>query len=174
MSALSLTANYFTPAKLQILNSTATPIKPMPRASPIVPTSAYIPFNTLYNSFATTATANCLPSYEFAYPQATNSFANAFNVHNISLTSNTDGWIIFIYNLSPDTENKVLWQLFGPFGAVQQVNIARDNRTQKCKGYGFVTMRNYEEAVIAINALNGFPLANRILQVSFKTNTRKC
>jgi ELAV like protein 2/3/4 len=82
----------------------------------------------------------------------------------------TTGWCLFVYNMSPDTEENILWQLFGPFGAVQNVKIVRDYQTQKCKGFGFVTMTNYEEAVLAINGLNGFTLGNRILQVSFKTN----
>ncbi|CAF5217147.1 unnamed protein product [Rotaria magnacalcarata] len=80
------------------------------------------------------------------------------------------GWCIFVYNLAPETEESILWQLFGPFGAVQNVKIIRDFQTQKCKGFGFVTMTNYDEALMAINSLNGFTLGNRVLQVSFKTN----
>ncbi len=80
------------------------------------------------------------------------------------------GWCLFVYNLAPETEESILWQLFGPFGAVQNVKIIRDLQTQKCKGFGFVTMTNYDEALMAINSLNGFTLGNRILQVSFKTN----
>lgn len=80
------------------------------------------------------------------------------------------GWCIFVYNLSPDMEEAGLWQIFGPFGAVQSVKLIRDSSTGKCKGFGFVTMSNYEEALLAIQSLNGFTLSNRILQVSFKTN----
>ncbi|CAF1290800.1 unnamed protein product, partial [Adineta steineri] len=91
-----------------------------------------------------------------------------------ALTSSTDiasvGWCIFVYNLAPEIEENMLWQLFGPFGAVQNVKIIRDFQTQKCKGFGFVTMTNYDEALMAINSLNGFTLGNRVLQVSFKTN----
>ncbi|CAL8074426.1 unnamed protein product [Calicophoron daubneyi] len=79
------------------------------------------------------------------------------------------GWCIFVYNLAPETEEANLWQLFGPFGAVQTVKIIRDPATNKCKGFGFVTMSNYEEALLAIHSLNGFALGNRVLQVSFKT-----
>ena len=32
---------------------------------------------------------------------------------------NGSGWCIFVYNLAPETEENILWQLFGPFGAVQ-------------------------------------------------------
>ncbi|XP_055694909.1 ELAV-like protein 3 isoform X1 [Lutzomyia longipalpis] len=83
------------------------------------------------------------------------------------------GWCIFVYNLAPETEENVLWQLFGPFGAVQSVKVIRDLQTNKCKGFGFVTMTNYDEAVVAIQSLNGYTLGNRVLQVSFKTNKTK-
>ena len=86
---------------------------------------------------------------------------------------NGAGWCIFVYNLAPETEENVLWQLFGPFGAVQSVKVIRDFQTQKCKGFGFVTMTNYDESLMAIQSLNGYTLGNRVLQVSFKTNNRK-
>lgn len=85
----------------------------------------------------------------------------------------SSGWCIFVYNLAPETEENVLWQLFGPFGAVQSVKVIRDLQSNKCKGFGFVTMTNYEEAVLAIQSLNGYTLGNRVLQVSFKTNKNK-
>lgn len=34
------------------------------------------------------------------------------------------GWCIFVYNLAPETEDSVLWQLFGPFGAVLNVKVS--------------------------------------------------
>jgi len=83
------------------------------------------------------------------------------------------GWCLFVYNLAPETEENILWQLFGPFGAVQNVKVIRDLQTNKCKGFGFVTMTNYDEAVVAIQSLNGYTLGNRVLQVSFKTNKHK-
>merc|ERR1711988_533142 len=86
---------------------------------------------------------------------------------------NGSGWCIFVYNLAPETEENILWQLFGPFGAVQNVKVIRDLQTNKCKGFGFVTMTNYDEALVAIQSLNGYTLGNRVLQVSFKTNNRK-
>lgn len=79
------------------------------------------------------------------------------------------GWCIFVCNLSPEMEEAELWKLFGPFGAVQNVKMIKDPTTQKCKGFGFVTMSNYEEALLAIHSLNNFVLSNRVLQVSFKT-----
>ncbi|KAK3787324.1 hypothetical protein RRG08_056043 [Elysia crispata] len=99
--------------------------------------------------------------------------AAATNTSSSTTALNATGWCIFVYNLAPDTEDNVLWQLFGPFGAVQSVKVIRDYATSKCKGFGFVTMTQYEEALMAIQNLNGFTLGNRVLQVSFKANGRK-
>ena len=54
------------------------------------------------------------------------------------------------------------------FEIVQSVKILRD-QSFKCRGFGFVTMTNYDEAVLAIEHLNGYRIGNRVLQVSFKT-----
>ena len=99
--------------------------------------------------------------------------AAASNTTSTPTALNSTGWCIFVYNLAPDTEDSVLWQLFGPFGAVQSVKVIRDYTSGKCKGFGFVTMTNYEEALGAIQNLNGFTLGNRVLQVSFKLNIPK-
>ncbi|XP_022915257.1 ELAV-like protein 3 isoform X4 [Onthophagus taurus] len=111
------------------------------------------------------------PTGRFRYsPLAGELLANSILPGN---AMNSSGWCIFVYNLAPETEENVLWQLFGPFGAVQSVKVIRDLQTNKCKGFGFVTMTNYEEAVVAIQSLNGYTLGNRVLQVSFKTNKSK-
>ena len=39
------------------------------------------------------------------------------------MATNGSGWCIFVYNLAPETEENILWQLFGPFGAVQNVKV---------------------------------------------------
>ncbi|CAH0747825.1 unnamed protein product [Bemisia tabaci] len=111
------------------------------------------------------------PTGRFRYsPLAGDLLANSMLPGN---TMNGSGWCIFVYNLAPETEENVLWQLFGPFGAVQSVKVIRDLQTNKCKGFGFVTMTNYDEAIVAIQSLNGYTLGNRVLQVSFKTNKSK-
>lgn len=85
-------------------------------------------------------------------------------------TGNLSGWCLFVYNLAPEVEENVIWKLFGPFGAVQQVNLVKDSQTNKCRGFAFVTMSDYNQALMAIQSLNGYTLANRVLQVSFKTS----
>jgi len=82
-----------------------------------------------------------------------------------------EGHIIFIYNINPDADERFLWQLFAPYGAVKKVNVIKDFQKNQGKGYGFVTMPNYHEAAAAISELNGFiPTGGKPLQVSFKTS----
>ncbi|KAL0831343.1 hypothetical protein ABMA28_002172 [Loxostege sticticalis] len=81
-------------------------------------------------------------------------------------------WSIYIYNIAPEVEELTLWQLFGPYGAIVSVKIIKDHQTNKSKGFGFVTMRNYDQAAMAIQALNGYVLHGQPLSVSFKTQKR--
>lgn len=83
--------------------------------------------------------------------------------------NNQGPFCIFVYNLPENTSDSLLYQLFGPFGAVGSVKVIKDNATNKCKRYGFVNMMNYDEACGAITALNGFEIEGRALQVSFKS-----
>lgn len=98
------------------------------------------------------------------------------HVHTHALSNcagNYEGpFAIFVYNLSPDIEVVDLWKLFGPYGAVQDVKIVRDLETNLCKGYAFVSMLCYDQALMAVRSINGSVLNDRILQVSFKTNKK--
>jgi len=79
------------------------------------------------------------------------------------------GHTLFVYNIGNDADESILWQLFAPFGAVLKVNVIMDREQGLCKGYGFVTMANYTDAVTAISGLNGFLHGGKKLQVSFKS-----
>jgi len=151
------------------------------------PLSTYCaPETTLYQTHSASSTGLTTPasvisvSSMLSAPMGTTAIPTVAPTTSISSTSISStagsiysGWCIFVYNLGPETDENTLWQLFGPFGAVQSVKIIRDAQTMKCKGFGFITMTNYEEAISAINCLNGYNMGNRILQVSFKTNHKQ-
>ncbi len=82
------------------------------------------------------------------------------------------GYCIFVYNLPETSEDSLLYQLFGPFGAIMSVKVIKDS-TGKCKRFGFVNMLTYEDAYRAIIALNGYEIEGRALQVSFKKDWEK-
>lgn len=86
-----------------------------------------------------------------------------------ALTVGGEGHILFVYNIGPDTDEKTIWQLFARYGTVQKVNVIREGGTGAGKGYGFVTMPSYEEALLAIDSLNGCNFFGKPLQVSFKS-----
>lgn len=78
------------------------------------------------------------------------------------------GFVLFVYNIGGDTDEFALWQMFSPYGAVKKVSVVKDVIKNQGKGYGFVTMANYEEALFAIQQLNGYNFNGKTLQVSFK------
>lgn len=79
------------------------------------------------------------------------------------------GHIIFAYNIGPNTSESQLWELFAAYGTVLKSDVIRDPATNAGRGYGFVTMPNYEEAQFAIQSLNGYCYSTKPLQVSFKS-----
>ena len=83
------------------------------------------------------------------------------------------GNILFVYNIGTDATENTLWSLFAPYGAVSKVNIILSPDTEQCRGFGFVTMVNYQDALNAIKNLDGCPFGNKNLQVSFKRNDKK-
>ncbi|XP_068628226.1 ELAV-like protein 1 [Battus philenor] len=79
---------------------------------------------------------------------------------------------VYVYNVGEDTEELALWQLFGPYGAIDSIKVIKDPETKKNKGFAFVNMRECDEAAMAIQALNGYTLNGQVLSVSFKTQKR--
>jgi RNA recognition motif-containing protein len=62
---------------------------------------------------------------------------------------------IFVSNISFKVKEQALSDLFSQYGEVTSVRIIKDKETRRSKGYGFVEMANDEQALAAINALNG-------------------
>ncbi|KAK5826489.1 hypothetical protein PVK06_021411 [Gossypium arboreum] len=74
-----------------------------------------------------------------------------------------------VTNLSEDTREPDLLELFRPFGAVTRVYVAMDQKTGTSRGFGFVNFVNREDAQRAINKLNGYGYDNLILRVEWAT-----
>lgn len=73
---------------------------------------------------------------------------------------------IFVGNLSFNTSEDELRQLFGAYGQVDRVSIMTDRDTGRSRGFGFVEMTNSEDGEKAIAALNGTQLGGRTLNVN--------
>lgn len=74
-----------------------------------------------------------------------------------------------VTNLSEDTREPDLLELFRTFGPVTRVYVAIDQKTGVSRGFGFVNFVNREDAQRAINKLNGYGYDNLILRVEWAT-----
>lgn len=74
-----------------------------------------------------------------------------------------------VTNLSEDTREPDLLELFQTFGHVIRAYVATDQKTGMSRGFGFVNFVNREDAQRAINKLNGYGYDNLILRVEWAT-----
>ena len=82
---------------------------------------------------------------------------------------------LFIGNLEPDVDEKLLYDTFSAFGGISQTpKIMRDVETGVSKGYGFVSFDSFEASDLAIDCMNGQYLCNRpiVVQYAFKKETQ--
>ena len=73
---------------------------------------------------------------------------------------------LFVGNLSFNTTENDLQDLFAAQGSVTETNLMMDRTTGRPRGFGFITMSTAEEAQKAIAALNGAQLDGRALTVN--------
>src|SRR3954464_13069808 len=73
---------------------------------------------------------------------------------------------LFVGNISFDTTENDLQDMFAAHGTVVEANLMMDRATGRPRGFGFVTMSTAEEAQKAIEALNGASVDGRNLTVN--------
>lgn len=73
---------------------------------------------------------------------------------------------LYVGNLSYDTNEDELRNMFAEFGTISHLNIISDDETGKSKGFGFVEMENDAEAAVAIQQMHGKEVAGRPLKVN--------
>ena len=73
---------------------------------------------------------------------------------------------LYVGNLSFNTSNEDLQELFGQAGTVESVNVVEDRDTGRSRGFGFIEMSSKEEAKAAIDQLNGKEIDGRSLTVN--------
>ncbi len=73
---------------------------------------------------------------------------------------------LYVGNLSYETTDADLEQLFAAFGTVQSAQVIMDRDTGRSKGFGFVEMGSDQEAKAAIAGLSGKEVGGRSLTVN--------
>jgi cold-inducible RNA-binding protein len=73
---------------------------------------------------------------------------------------------LFVGNLSFQTTETELRELFESYGQISRIHIATDRDTGRSRGFAFVDMVNDEEAARAMTDLNGKEVGGRPLKVN--------
>ena len=73
---------------------------------------------------------------------------------------------LFVGNLSFNTDERRLEEVFQAIGPVDSVNIVRDQMTGRARGFAFVEMQTEEGAKNAIDRLNETELDGRRIAVN--------
>lgn len=73
---------------------------------------------------------------------------------------------IYVGNLSFQTSEDELRELFAQYGQVDTATVIRDKFSGQSRGFGFVEMTNDSEAQAAIDALTGKEFGGRALRVN--------
>ncbi|XP_006363377.2 cold-inducible RNA-binding protein-like [Solanum tuberosum] len=89
----------------------------------------------------------------------------------LSETQMAKGLQLFVNRLSFYTTSEQLKKLFSPFGVVTEARLVKDPRTQRPKGFGFVTFESEADAQNALNSLNGRIVDGRLIFVEVAETT---
>ncbi len=73
---------------------------------------------------------------------------------------------LYVGNISFQTTNQDLNDLFGTVGTVQSANVIEDRDTGRSRGFGFVEMASKEDGEAAIEQLNGKEVDGRAIKVN--------
>jgi RNA recognition motif-containing protein len=73
---------------------------------------------------------------------------------------------LYVGNLSFNTSNQDLIDLFSAAGTVTSANVVEDRETGRSRGFGFVEMASSDDAQAAISELNGKEVDGRALKVN--------
>uniref|UniRef100_UPI003AAE4A84 eukaryotic translation initiation factor 3 subunit G n=2 Tax=Centroberyx TaxID=88664 RepID=UPI003AAE4A84 len=78
-----------------------------------------------------------------------------------------DNATIRVTNLSEDTRETDLQELFRPFGSISRIYLAKDKNTGQSKGFAFISFHRREDAARAIAGVSGFGYDHLILNVEW-------
>ncbi len=74
---------------------------------------------------------------------------------------------IYVGNMSYNTTEEQLNDLFSEYGEIVESKIIYDKMTQRSKGFGFITFQETESCQNSIDAINGKEVEGRVLKVNF-------
>jgi len=105
------------------------------------------------------------PSGKYVPPSIRNS--DGSRMADISMAHRDDSNTLRVSNLSEDTHESDLQELFRAFGHINRIYLAKDRETQASRGFAFVTFLRREDAQRAMDRLAGYGYDHLILQIEW-------
>ena len=76
---------------------------------------------------------------------------------------------LYVGSLHFNITEDMLRSICEPFGKIEHMQLMIDTESGRSKGYGFITLRNADDAKKAMEQLNGFELAGRPMKINHVT-----
>ncbi|MFP4091846.1 MAG: RNA recognition motif domain-containing protein [Cyclobacteriaceae bacterium] len=73
---------------------------------------------------------------------------------------------IYVANLNYKVQDENLRELFEEYGEVSSAKVISDRETGKSRGFGFVEMPDENDALTAIEELDGVEIEGRVIKVN--------
>merc|ERR1712136_33773 len=81
--------------------------------------------------------------------------------------TNEVGANLFIGNLEPEVDEKMLYDTFSSFGVLLFAKVMRDPDNGQSRGFGFISYDSFEASDASLVAMNGQFVCNRPISVSY-------
>ncbi|CAG8435097.1 3051_t:CDS:2 [Scutellospora calospora] len=81
----------------------------------------------------------------------------------------TNDFRLFCGDLGNEVTDDILYKAFSKYPSIQKAKVIRDKRTNKSKGYGFVSFKDADEFVKAWKEMNGKYVGNRPIKLRKST-----
>ncbi|XP_076340027.1 uncharacterized protein LOC143240811 isoform X1 [Tachypleus tridentatus] len=88
---------------------------------------------------------------------------------NSLLEWESDDFRIFCGDLGNDVTDEVLTRAFGKYSSFMKAKVVRDKRTNKTKGFGFVSFRDPQDFIKAMREMNGRYVGSRPIKLRKST-----
>ncbi len=72
---------------------------------------------------------------------------------------------LYVGNLPEEVDRQALEDLFTSAGEVVSMKVIRDKKTNKCRGFGFLTVNTQEQADQYIEKFNGYSFGDTTLKI---------
>merc|ERR550514_2428941 len=78
-----------------------------------------------------------------------------------------EGWVIIVAGVHEEAQEDDVYEAFAGYGDIKNLHLNLDRRTGFVKGYAFIEYESKQEAETAIKGMNGQPLLDSKLAVSW-------